>query len=92
MKRCKGCGATYEPAQADGSIYFHVCPPALTGLVVRRAGALVTIAPGDLAPGDEEQDRVYSARPGHRDENVQGRGARPNDPRTPGAGADDVRP
>lgn len=25
--RCKACGGVYAPVQADGSAYFHVCPP-----------------------------------------------------------------
>jgi hypothetical protein len=26
-KRCRHCGGTYQPFQADGSAYYHACPP-----------------------------------------------------------------
>lgn len=25
--KCKTCGGTYEKLQADGTEYFHACPP-----------------------------------------------------------------
>jgi len=27
MVKCNVCGGTYEPVLADGSQYFHACPP-----------------------------------------------------------------
>lgn len=39
--RCKACGGVYTPVQADGSAYFHVCPPLRdpeTGVETLRDG------------------------------------------------------
>jgi len=27
MRQCKACGGIYNPVLADGSAYFHACPP-----------------------------------------------------------------
>ena len=34
--RCITCQGTYATTQADGTSYFHVCPPEWTVTVVRR--------------------------------------------------------
>lgn len=38
MTKCTACGATYLPLLADGTRYFHVCPPLSDADVVAALG------------------------------------------------------
>jgi hypothetical protein len=68
--RCKTCRGEYEPLGPDGMPYYHACPPLLTGVVVARGGAVVTVPPQALQAGEVELDRTYGPRPNARDENA----------------------
>jgi hypothetical protein len=46
--QCLSCGGVYRPFQADGTAYFHVCPPGTTNprnenIVQTTAGGPVSI-------------------------------------------------
>lgn len=116
-KFCQSCGATYDPAMADGSDYFHTCPPILMvrvqrdgrdGLVplaeleatdvltVSRAGAVTTVAAGDMGADDFRLGDTMIDRPNARDENliptIDADGKRGVRLRAAGAGVRDVPP
>lgn len=41
LYKCLCCGGVYAPVQADGTIYFHACPPMpdpKTGVPIQRPG------------------------------------------------------
>lgn len=38
MVKCLSCGGTYEPIQADGTTYFHACPPLAVHEIRRGLG------------------------------------------------------
>ncbi len=41
-KKCLTCGGVFDPVQADGTSYFHVCPPnvdKITSATAPRANA-----------------------------------------------------
>ena len=58
--KCNACGGTYEPIQADGSRYFHACPP----IANPAYNADPTKGAVDM--------REHVERPDKRDENVTG--------------------
>lgn len=69
MVKCVSCNGVYTPVQADGTRYFHVCPPLVT--YVDGAGHLLTPQQIDDAfKGDKPPARVDVRRPQHRDENI----------------------
>lgn len=43
-RKCNSCGATYFPVQADGTAYFHACPPEIITHAIcdPKTGAVVT--------------------------------------------------
>lgn len=50
MVRCNSCGGTYEPTQADGTKYFHVCPAiSVAELNAAVLGLKVTLPIGETA-------------------------------------------
>lgn len=66
--QCKSCGGVYVDVQADGSSYFHACPPLVeyfddTKLPITRADAQ-----GILLLGGKVYERIVE-RPNKRDEN-----------------------
>jgi len=77
MLRCKSCLATYDPLQADGTTYFHACPPLSAAELAAKvvAGKIVLpIDPDTLVAETAEkavQRRVYE-RANKRDENLPG--------------------
>jgi len=81
MQQCRSCGGTYEPIQADGSLYFHACPP-LSGAELKAAvdAGKVTLPIDPVTNAPETVDvavsrRVYE-RFNKRDENIVGGKAR----------------
>jgi hypothetical protein len=76
MTQCKSCGGTYTPVQADGTQYFHRCPPlSLPELTAAVAGGKVTLPNGET-PDMAVVRRSYD-RNAVRDENLPG--TRPTD-------------
>lgn len=69
MQQCKTCNGTYPDVQADGTRYFHACPP-LSDAEVKTALAL----PADDAVLTKlQRDQVAAApraRANARDENI----------------------
>lgn len=69
MVKCKACGGIYLPVQADGTQYFHACPP----LSAAELDAAVTAAKVVLPVGETADiavnRRVYE-RANKRDENA----------------------
>jgi hypothetical protein len=50
MVQCQTCGGRYESVQADGTLYFHVCPPLSPGeLEAAIADGTVTLSPAHRA-------------------------------------------
>ena len=69
MVQCNTCGGTYEPVQADGMRYFHVCPP----LSAPELQAAVDAGKVELPKGETVDDAVSRRtyrRANHRDETV----------------------
>lgn len=65
--RCKSCSGVYETTMADGSAYYHVCPPERATLVTRekqrRRVALSDVLPTDrvrVIRDEKELDVVAS--------------------------------
>lgn len=57
-KKCKSCQGTFEPAQRDGSLYFHACAPV----------ANPKYQPDESAPQYDPRETVERAN--KRDENI----------------------
>lgn len=57
-KKCKSCGGTFEPAQRDGTTYFHECSPEVIQHAVTDALGNVTVP------------EVRTPRPNPRNENI----------------------
>jgi len=90
MNECQSCGGRYEPIQADGTEYYHRCPPLSA---VELADA---VADGRIQlPKDETVDiavqrRVYE-RANLRDENrASTKEAHADVPRLEGDGAVEI--
>jgi hypothetical protein len=69
MRQCNACGGVYAPIQADGTEYYHVCPP-LYEFVNTDTGEIV---PRDVAVATKDGSKIGTRelpRPNHRDENV----------------------
>lgn len=86
MTKCKTCGGTYQPIQADGTQYFHRCPPlSVAELDAAVQSGKVTL-PAKETVADAIMLRTYE-RNNVRDENLPG--VRPTDTgkmKAPGAG------
>jgi hypothetical protein len=68
MVECLSCGGRYEPLQADGTLYFHRCPPlSLPELKAAIDSGRVKLPKGET-PEDAIERRVYE-RVDRRDEN-----------------------
>jgi hypothetical protein len=68
--RCNTCGGAYDDVQADGTLYFHTCPPIPIHKVKRPDGTVVTIE-GNVSPDQGEVvETTFRERPDKRDENV----------------------
>lgn len=69
--RCRTCGGTYHDHLADGTEYYHACPPLSDWEVARVLGL-----PADSSTWTEAQrvevQRADRTRPNARDENVRG--------------------
>lgn len=58
MVTCKACGGVYNPIQADGTQYFHVCPPlSVPELRNAIAKGTIVLAPADAARLTAAADR-----------------------------------
>lgn len=69
MLKCNACGGTYEPVQADGSLYFHACPP-LSDPEVGKALGLSLDSSTWTAPQKAAVAAAARVRPNARDENL----------------------
>jgi hypothetical protein len=70
--KCLSCGGIYAPLQADGSEYYHVCPPlSAVELAAAVKAGVVTLPAGETAD-DAVARRVYQ-RAGARNENPKRR-------------------
>lgn len=71
MLQCVTCGGVYAPTLADGTQYFHRCPP-LSGVELAAAVAAgKVVLPGGETPAIAVNNRVYE-RNALRDENLPG--------------------
>lgn len=69
MTKCSSCNGTYTPVQADGTLYFHRCPPlSAVELQLAVLGGKVVL-PVTETVADAVNRRVYE-RPSVRDENL----------------------
>lgn len=68
-QRCNSCGGVYAPVQADGTSYFHVCPPVPQFFDDTGAPITADAADGILKLGGTVYRRDVE-RPNQRDENV----------------------
>lgn len=69
MQQCAACGGTYQPIQADGTQYFHRCPPLSAVELDAAVQAGKVTLPKNETAADAAARRSYS-RNGERDENV----------------------
>lgn len=69
MVRCNTCGGRYEPLQADGTKYFHACPPLSEAELTAAIAAGKVVLPVGQKVGDLLSTTTYE-RAGKRDENV----------------------
>ena len=70
MQKCNACGGVYEPVLADGSLYFHACPPlSAAELAAAVTGGKLTL-PVLETPDIAVTRRTYE-RATKRDENVR---------------------
>lgn len=67
LVQCKSCSGVYAPIQADGSSYFHVCPPLSEAEVAAAVAAGKLVLPGAETPSIAVQKRTYE-RTQKRDE------------------------
>lgn len=93
-RRCNSCDGTYETVLADGTRYFHACPP-IHRARVRRGLVEQVVDLADVLPTDDRLAEVFVARLNHRDENVQvvgtdTSGSAVTAPKADGAGAAEV--
>lgn len=70
MLKCNACGGTYEPLQADGLQYFHVCPPLSRAELVAAVDAGKVQLPAGETVDDALRRRTYE-RGNKRDENLK---------------------
>ena len=76
MLKCTACGGTYQPTNADGSAYFHRCPPlSLAELTAAVAANKIALPVDPITKVAETPDvaitrRSYE-RANLRDENLQ---------------------
>lgn len=69
MVQCQSCGGTYSPVLADGTQYFHRCPPlSAVELAVAVLKGKVTLPIGETVD-DAISRRIYE-RNQVRDENL----------------------
>lgn len=70
LARCNACGGIYVRVQADGTEYFHVCPPIVKLKVKRLDNSIVVIDPVALVASDLVLATRAILPPGARDENI----------------------
>jgi len=90
MLECQSCGGRYEPIQADGTQYFHRCPP-LSAVELQKAvdDGRVKLPDGETVD-DAILRRVYE-RANLRDENrASTKAAAADTPRLEGDGAVEI--
>lgn len=69
MLKCLSCGGTYNATLADGTQYFHRCPPlSLEELTAAVAAGKVDLPKGETV--DEAFERRVYERAHFRDENL----------------------
>lgn len=68
--QCRTCDGIYAPTLADGTQYFHVCPPLRRLRVRNLDGTFATVAPEDVGLRKIVGERFVD-RPNRRDENVR---------------------
>lgn len=69
MVKCKACGGVFQPVQADGTQYFHACPPlSAAELDAAVTGGKVVLPNGETV-SDAISRRIYE-RANKRDENL----------------------
>ena len=66
MVQCQACFGEYAPITADGTRYFHVCPPAIVVTVRQGDGSTVRAPLADFAGvslvrSDAERDDAIAA-------------------------------
>jgi hypothetical protein len=69
-KRCNTCNGLFNTQNADGSDYYHACPPRRVLRVQHADGTRETILPGQLLPDDIVLRELLRPRPNARDENT----------------------
>lgn len=79
MLQCQSCGGTYAATQADGTLYFHRCPPLSVHELAAAVVAGAVVLPKGETPDIAVTSRVYE-RANLRDENVTGEPGKPNQP------------
>lgn len=70
MVKCNACGGVYEPLQADGLQYFHVCPPLSAPELAAKVAAGKIVLPGAETADEAVARRTYE-RANKRDENLK---------------------
>lgn len=92
MVECNACHGQYEPIQADGTQYFHRCPP----LSAHELEAAVTAGKVTLPAGETTDDAVALRsyeRANLRDENLRAtRGKDAKAMKAEGAGVLELEP
>lgn len=69
MLKCNTCGGIYPATQADGTLYFHACPPL--GDVEVCAALGLPLDPTTHTKAQRDQLAAASrVRPNARDENI----------------------
>lgn len=88
--QCRACGGVYEPEQAGGMLYFHVCPPLSLAELESAVETSAVVLPADETPEIAHSRRFYQ-RADRRDENVStDRDAREGAIKAEGAGVIEV--
>jgi hypothetical protein len=91
MRKCNACGGVYAPIQADGTAYYHACPP-LVELFHTVTGEILPRDVAAIMTDGTTIGRREIPRPNARDENVvvsSTRGA-PAAIKAEGAGATEI--
>lgn len=69
MLQCTACGGKYNPTNADGTAYFHACPPLSAGELQAAVTAGKVVLPGGETAAIAVQQRRYE-RLQARNENI----------------------
>jgi hypothetical protein len=69
MTQCKACGGVYNTTQADGTTYFHRCPPLSAVELAAAVSAGKIVLPLGETPDKAVAARTYE-RANVRDENL----------------------